>query len=189
MTRKYELKKRAEKQEETRQRIVEATVDLHRTKGPARTTVSDVARRAGVQRHTVYRHFPDERTLLRACSRHFAEQHPAPKISDWEAIDDPAERLRHGLRETYEWYEVTAEMMASVLRDAEVHEITRETVESGRPALIALMRETLSGGLRGKRRLAALELALDFQAWRRLDAAGLSPREAAETMAAAVLAQ
>src|SRR5919108_6216974 len=68
MPRKYELKKRAERQQATRRRIVEAAVELHRTKGPARTTLSDIARVAGVQRPTLYRHFPDERAILAACS-------------------------------------------------------------------------------------------------------------------------
>ena len=58
--RKYELKKRAERQDETRQRIVEATVALHEELGPAQTSISKIAERAGVRRSTVYRHFPDE---------------------------------------------------------------------------------------------------------------------------------
>ncbi len=71
MARKYELKQRAEKMSETRMRIVEATVELHEKLGPARTTISAIADRAGVQRLTVYRHFPDERSLFRACSGHW----------------------------------------------------------------------------------------------------------------------
>jgi AcrR family transcriptional regulator len=67
MARTYTLKRRAEQQAETRQRIVEAAVDLHSV-GPAFTTISMIAERAGVQRHTVYAHFPDERSLYLACS-------------------------------------------------------------------------------------------------------------------------
>jgi AcrR family transcriptional regulator len=189
MARKYELKRRAEKQEETRQRIVEATIALHRTKGPARTTFTDVARRAGVQRHTVYRHFPDERALMRACSGHYTAENPPPDPSAWASIADPAERLRRGLQGVYEWFEATADMMTCVLRDAEVDPVTRETVQFRRAELAARIRAALARGLRGKRRLAALDLALDFQAWRRLAASGLGPEEAAETMTTAVLAQ
>jgi AcrR family transcriptional regulator len=188
MARKYELKRRAEKQAETRWRIVEAAVALHGTKGPARTTVSDVAREAGVQRHTVYRHFPDERSLFLACSGLFGELHPAPDPSGWESIRDPEERLRTGLRQLYEYYESTADMLARVLRDAEVDPLTREIFEL-RSAGMARMRKMLARGLHGNRSLAALDLALDFYAWRRLAAATLGPKEAAETMTAAVLAQ
>ncbi len=78
MTRKYELKRRAERKAETRRRIVEATVALHTSDGPARTTISAIADRAGVERHTVYAHFPDERALFDACSAHWASLHPFP---------------------------------------------------------------------------------------------------------------
>ena len=66
--RRYTLKRRAELQAETRQRIVDAAVALHSSVGPAATTISAIAEHAGVERLTVYRHFPDELTLLRACS-------------------------------------------------------------------------------------------------------------------------
>ena len=78
MARKYELKRRAERQEETRRRIVEAAIELHRTKGPARTTLTDIARLAGVQRNTLYRHFPDERAIGLACSGLYMELNPPP---------------------------------------------------------------------------------------------------------------
>ena len=94
MTRKYELKQRALSQAETRQRIVDATVDLHRELGPLRTTISAIAERAGVQRLTVYRHFPDDRALFGACSSQWRAAHPMPDPSAWAAVEDPAERLQ-----------------------------------------------------------------------------------------------
>src|ERR1041384_6326386 len=115
MARKYELKRRAEQQEQTRRRIVEAAIELHRTKGPARTTLSDVARLAGVQRHTLYRHFPDERALGLACSGLHFETNPPPDPEPWRVIDDPAERLRRGLAETYDWYAGSEDMFSCVL--------------------------------------------------------------------------
>src|SRR5438270_10289088 len=128
MPRKYELKRRAERQEETRRRIVEATIELHRTKGPARTTLSDVARRAGVQRHTLYSHFSDARALQMACSGHFTELNPLPDPAQWQALQGEA-RLRRGLLELYEYFARTEDMMAAVFRDAEVHSLTREIME------------------------------------------------------------
>src|ERR671913_1840413 len=99
--RKYEMKKRAERQRETRRRIVEATVELHRTRGPANTTISEIARRAGVNRLTVYNHFPDLTDLLKACSRSWTDRHPAPDPSTWARISDPQVRLRTALTELY----------------------------------------------------------------------------------------
>ena len=101
MTRRYELKRGAEQQEATRRSIVEATMGLHESVGPARTTVSAVAERAGVQRLTVYRHFPDERALLAACSGHWVATNPAPDPGPWRKIRDPQERLRRALGEIY----------------------------------------------------------------------------------------
>jgi AcrR family transcriptional regulator len=188
MTRKYELKKRAERQQETRQRIVEAAVRLHRTKGPARTTVSDVARAAGVQRHTFYRHFPEERDLLLACSGHFAEQEPPPEPAAWSGTTDPGERLRAGLSALYSWYERVEDMFTSVLRDAEVHPPTREVFELRSAESMRHVRAALAAGLgTGTRVQAALDLALDFHAWRRLRQSGLDAGQAAELMAEFVL--
>src|SRR5947208_13533789 len=91
--RKYQLKARAERQEETRRRIVEATVALHEEVGPAKTTVAEIARRAGVQRLTVYNHFPDERELYAACSSHYLADHPPPPLDDLFELEDPRKRV------------------------------------------------------------------------------------------------
>jgi AcrR family transcriptional regulator len=187
MTRKYELKRRAERQEETRRRIVEAAIELHRTKGPARTTLSDIARLAGVQRHTLYRHFPDERAIGHACSGLYFETHLPPDPAAWHAIADPAGRLRTGLCALYEWYEQVGDMFACVLRDAEVHPLTWELFELRGKEPMAAIRAPLAGVLpRRKAARATLDLALDFRCWQRLRAAGLSNREAAETMVRAI---
>ena len=104
MPRKYELKERAERQAETRRRIVDAVVALHRQIGPARTTISAIAERAGVERLTVYRHFADESSLFAACSAHFATEVPPPDPALWSAIRQPRERLRAALLAFYAYY-------------------------------------------------------------------------------------
>src|SRR5438874_10175056 len=115
--RKYELKARAERQEETRRRIVEATVALHEEVGPAKTTVAEIARRAGVQRLTVYNHFPDERELYAACSSRYLADHPPPQLEDVFELDDPKRRVAMALERVYTRYEETQDMMAKILRD------------------------------------------------------------------------
>ncbi len=186
MARKYELKRRAEQQAETRRRIVEAAVELHRTRGPARTSLSDVARLAGVQRHTLYRHFPNERALFLACSGRFAELNPQPDPEAWQDVADPEQRLRVGLTQLYEYYERTADMLASVLRDAGVHAPTREIVELRHGGTVRRTRTVLGDGIVGRRRLALLDLALEFHTWQRLATSGLSREEAVEAMVCAV---
>src|ERR1700704_6137942 len=118
MARTYELKQRAENVTATRRRIVDATVELHDSVGPARTTISAIAERAGVQRLTVYRHFPDERTLFEACSSHWSAQNPLPDPSTWAAAaDEPEERLRIALTEIYRFFGRTEGMTGNLLRD------------------------------------------------------------------------
>src|ERR687894_2350774 len=94
MPRKYEMKRRAERAQETRRRIAEAAMELHRTVGPARTTVSAIAEKAGVQRHTYYAHFPELKDLYRACTAHHMERYPLPDPSSWSDVADAEERLR-----------------------------------------------------------------------------------------------
>ena len=116
-TRKYQQKRRAEQQGETRQRIVEAMVALHREVGPARTTVSAIAERAGVERLTVYRHFPDETAMFEACTAHYATEVPGPRSAAWAGIEDPAERLRAALLAFYDYYGRAEEMLVHAVRD------------------------------------------------------------------------
>ncbi len=191
--RRYDMKKRAEQQRETRRRIVEATVELHRTRGPAHTTVKEIAQRAGVNRLTVYNNFPDIADLLRACSRRWTEQNPAPDPTPWEEICDPEARLRTALTELYGYYASTEPMRANVLRDAETMPELAALLEGTVVPYLEAVRELLAEGweVRGegrrRRLLATLKLAIDFQTWRSLEReSGLSREEAVELMVDAV---
>ena len=119
-TRKYEQRKRAESVAQTRRRITEAAVELHGTVGPGRTTMSAVAKRAGVQRQTLYRHFPNEEALFGACSAMFWDHAPPPDARAWRSIADPRERLSVALDETYRYYERAEAMLAGIARDREL---------------------------------------------------------------------
>ena len=184
--RKYELKRRAERLEQTRLRITEATVALHRTVGPAATQITEIARRAGVQRVTVYNHFPDEASLFAACSAHWRALHPAPDPAAWLAIEGAAERLRLGLRELYAWYRETEPMTANILRDAETVPAMRPIVEQGLGGYLESVRRILTEPIRvrGRRRervATAARAATDFHLWRVL--APLGDADAAELAA------
>jgi AcrR family transcriptional regulator len=118
MARKYKLQRRAERQEETRRRIVQAAVELHTTVGPAHTTDLAIAERAGVTRRTFYRHFTDEVSLFRACSSHGLKQWPPPNPDRWRGTVDPEERLGVALRELYYYYRVAGAGLMVMARDA-----------------------------------------------------------------------
>jgi AcrR family transcriptional regulator len=189
--RRYELKARAERQRQTRERIVAATMELHREVGPAATTVAEIARRAGVQRLTVYNHFPDDAELFQACQAHWLQLHPVPDLGEALALEDPRERVRDVLRGQYAWYRETEPMAEKVQRD-----------RGGVPALDGLMRRTadrraaeladaLAAGFGGEQQLlrarrALVRLALEFWTWRRLADEGFDDGAAADLMTRAV---
>ena len=188
-TRPYRKRRRAEQEAETRQRITEAAMRLHGTVGPAHTTISDVAAEAGVQRGTVYRHFPDAESLFLACSAHWASLNPPPDPSAWARIADPDDRLRNALAEMYRWYEWAEPMLVNVTRDAEaVPALLREGTQQRREAAVAaLLHGRRSRGRARARDAAAIAHALDFATWRSLVRQhGLEPDEVVELMAALV---
>lgn len=186
--RKYELRARAEGQAETRRRIAAVTTQLHDEVGPARTTVAEIARRAGVQRLTVYKNFPDESELFAACQRHFLTENPPPDPTSALAIDDPGERLETVLRRLYRWYRRTERISANVRRDRELvpalDALLAETTDAKAAELAVALTAGFVAGRRPPRALrAAVALALDFSTWRRLAREGLGDRAAARLMA------
>ena len=172
MPRKYEMKRRAERVQETRRRIAEAAMELHRTVGPARTTVSAIAEKAGVQRHTYYAHFPELKDLYRACSAHHMERNPLPDPSRWAEISGPEERLTRALSEVYAYFGDSEALLTNVLRDTPLDPVLQENnIFFFR--LWEAMRDTIAdafeaSGARREALLAAIALALDFQTWRTL---------------------
>jgi len=187
MARKYEMKRRAQRMQQTRQRITEATVELHQSVGPARTTVSAIAQKAGVQRHTYYAHFPETKDLYQACTAHYLERNPLPDSSRWEEISDPEERLRGALSEVYAYYQGNEAMLTNVLRDTPFDPVLQEN-----NVLLfrhwEAMRDTIAdayeaSGERHEELLGAIALALELQTWRTLvGQQGLEDDRAVELM-------
>lgn len=185
--RRYEKRKRAEHEARTRLRITEAAVKLHGTVGPARTTMSAVAEEAGVQRATLYRHFPSEEALFQACSSHWSAQHPPPDPTHWAEIADPDARLRSALDEVYRYYEGGEEMLEKTTRDAALVPAMQAPMDAYH-AYLGAVRDLLASGRpeRGaarRRARAAIGHALRFETWQSLVRdQGLSRREAVEMM-------
>jgi AcrR family transcriptional regulator len=166
--RPYQLRQRADRQLETRQRIIEATIELHQTVGPAATTITQISERAGVGRVTVYRHFPEPLALDRACSGLYFERNPAPDPGSWRPIADPLERLRAGLAETYAYHARTEQMIARALADARDHPVMAPYHAHWARAVRVLLEPWPVRGRRRKQLRAALALAVSFDSWRTL---------------------
>jgi AcrR family transcriptional regulator len=191
--RSYRKKRRAELEAQTRRRITESTVELHGTLGPARTSISAVAERAGVRRSTVYRHFPDEAALFAACTAHWTALNPPPDLAGWAAIEDPEQRLGSALEELYSYYRGIERMMENLHRDEATMPLVKRLF-GGFREYISAAHETLMGGrrTRGRRRQrvrAAIGHALAFTTWRSLTREqGLDDPQAADLMCRLVAA-
>ena len=160
--------------------------------GPAKTSIAEIARRAGVQRLTVYNHFPDESELFGACQARWMRMHPFPDLAVALSQDDPAERVRAVLIGHYRWYRQTAPMTEWIQRDrgavTSLDDLMRRTAD----ARLAQLADNLAAGLPegrspSSRHRAILRLALDFWTWRRLDSEGLDDDAAAALMTEATM--
>jgi AcrR family transcriptional regulator len=183
--RTYRMGRRRERLDATRQRIAEAAFELHGTVGPAQTSISAVAERAGVQRHTVYHHFPDLTSLVRACTEHGIRVTGIPEAASWHAVDDPTARMRHALGELYEYFRANARLLGNIVRDMPfLGEI------GGSEAFVDRMTELFSAvavgwpgdDARQRLRMVAIGHAMSFETWRSLTDKGLSDAEAGDLM-------
>ncbi len=187
MTRQYELKKRAETQADTRRRIVDATLELHATVGPMATTVAAIADRAGVSRLTVYRHFPDEVELLRACTSHYTLAHPPPDPTPWLALDDARRRFELALRDLYAYYAANEPMLGNGMDSYGVMPALQKALDPWFEGL-RQVQQLLSTGWGvdagpGSLLSAAIGHAIAFPTWRGLrHAQGLTNAEAIRLM-------
>ena len=188
-SRTYELKRRAERQQETRRRIVEAAVELHTTLGPSRATVAAIAERAGVTRPTVYAHFPDARSLFEACSGHVRATVPPPDPTAWRSVPDPRARLETALSDLYRYYERLEPLLENVQRDAagmplvaEMNAYRVRYLEESRDLLLEAWPTRGSARARLRR---AIGHALEFRTWQSLvRGQGCAPDEAVQLMVA-----
>jgi AcrR family transcriptional regulator len=189
--RTYRKRRRAEQERRTRERITKAAVRLHGTLGPVRTTISGVAKEAGVQRATVYRHFPDEVSLFAACSAHYWATNPMPDPGTWSSISDPEARLRHALGVMYAFYRRTEGMLEKTSRDAPLVDAMATPVAQFRGYLDAATGAIIAGrperGKARRRVQAAVGHAVSFPTWQSLvRQQGLDDAEAVAVMAALV---
>ena len=180
------MKRRAELVEQTRLRITEAAVDLHGTIGPAKTTITAIAGRAGVDRLTVYRHFPTEDALLDSCSAHWRNAHPLPDPAGWATVAAPEARLQQALAELYAWYRENHAMMENVLRDAPdvapLADRPKRWADYHRAVVDTLVPGWGARGHRARLLRAALAHAVALGTWRSLTSAGLDDDAAADMM-------
>ena len=190
--RPYSMRKRRESQDETRRRIVEATMQLHEEVGPRATNISAIAERAGVQRLTVYRHFPDEAAVFRACTSHWLSLNPAPDPALWRQVEDASGRAREALRLFYDYFRRTHRMWAVAHRDVAAVPALQEPMYQFQSYLRSVGDELFRHfkSRRNRRLLAAtIHHVLSFQTWASLETERLSDDDKVATALAWIAAQ
>jgi len=179
--RKYTLGARSETAAETRQRVVQATYELHRTRGIAATSFRDIAERADVAIGTVYHHFPEYDDVIRACGAHTMVVSRPPTAAIFDGIRSPRERLRVLVRELFRFYDRIPEyerIHAERERFAFVSEAFQHIESARRTLIAAAVRPRRIGKRVGAAAFAMLEPAVH----RALVASGLSTDHAAEVI-------
>lgn len=185
--RSYTLKKRAESRDATRDRIVAATMALHEELGPKNTTISAVAERAGVQRLTVYRHFPDETALFRACTSQWLVDNPPPDPGQWQSVAG-TERVRTALVALYGYYRRTRRMWTAAHRDKAEVRALRQPMKKFHDYLAAIAADLAGGvGATAPRRdeiALTLHHAVQFETWHSLSSRGAGDESIADLVVA-----
>lgn len=180
MTRAYRKAKRAEAQEETREKIVRATMALHSERGVATTSYSDVAERAGVGAATVYRHFPTMGLLVEACGSHIWQAIEPPRPEDAPALfaglTTRTERLERLVQELDAFYARAAAPLWSAVRDHDRVPQLADFLKDLRTGVTALLARALEedSNARAVRIVAAVA---DFCTWRTLADTGIGEVE------------
>jgi AcrR family transcriptional regulator len=179
--RQYKMRQRAEEQERTRQTIVEATAELHGSVGPKNTSISAIAKKAGVQRLTVYRHFPTEEALFHACTSHWLSENPPPAIEAWAGEETASGRTRRALGAIYDYYQQTNAMWRLSYRDLDQVPALRAPMEAFHDYLGEIRDDLLSFWQPKGRKSPALRAtiwhALTFTTWASLAEQGIGKRQ------------
>lgn len=171
--------RRAERVDDTHRRIVEATVRLHTTVGPARTSIAAIADEAGVTRLTVYRHFPTLEDVFTACAAHWIAAHPMPDPSRWVSLPTLGERATVALEDLYGWYRSCDQELFPVQRDLDV---LPAHVRDGQAGALEWRAGAILGDEAAARRVTALARHLvEYWTWRSLVLdAGLTDADGAD---------
>ena len=130
--------------------------------------LSTFAAVAGVQRHTVYAHFPDDQELFAACSAHWRAAHPLPDIRPLLELDSPDRRLRGVLSAIYAWYDGVEGELVVLRRDSGTIPARTEQLGRTTEALRDLGDQLARGRPRRRTVRAAIGHAIEFETWRSL---------------------
>lgn len=169
--RRYSMDKRKEAIEQTRRRILDATMSYHFENGIYPTSFEELAGRAEVSVATIYRHFPDLDTLVGACGADFFAlvDWPAPGSIDYGRATDPQARLRILVERLCRSYKKGEPGFRNMHGEAHLVRTLAEVKVQSNAAIKDLVREAIGDGPR----VAAVAAVVDFPVWASLKNHGM----------------
>ena len=183
--RKYDMDKRKAAVEETRQRILEATLALHSEKGIFGTSWQDIAKRADVSVGTVYKHFPSLEELVPACGELVYAITRPPSLEDAPQIFAGAnsleERLERLVSELFDFYERGASYIETDFQERQLPAV-REWEAYMRATIAGLVREALIPAGPDERTVQAVSALLDFYTFKSFLDREIPKEQAAKTI-------
>ena len=186
MARKYSMDRRSATVDETRRRIVEATMALHDEQGILATSMQDIAARADVALGTVYRHFPTIEDLVPACGGRNFELNPPPNRAVFAGLPTRAERARALIAAYYAHYALHPRMFEIGMAEAEKLPALAAFMDDGKAHLLRLVTEAIAPTPSGADAFKLAVALCSFSSWQALTQAGFSS-DAAAALASAIL--
>jgi AcrR family transcriptional regulator len=175
------MTKRAEATEETRRRIVEATVSLHTTKGFEATSWQDISERAEVAVGTVYYHFPTFDELIPACSALGVQLSAPPTTAIFRGLRSRKARLEKLVPEVFAYFERARGGIHNVFREKDQIPALEKVVAEHRARMRELIQAAL-GPSSTKDHADLVEALLDFRVWESLTDRGIGKEDSVQVM-------
>ena len=183
--RKYTMGKRRAAVEETRRRILEATLELHSEKGIFGTSWQDIANRADVSVGTVYKHFPSLDVLVPACGELMYAISRPPSLEDAPEIfggaDSLEERLERLISELFDFYERGAPYIETDFQERRLPAV-REWEAHMRATIAGLVGEALIHAEPDESTVQAVSALLDFSTFKSFMDRDIQKQQAAKTI-------
>ncbi len=189
--RKYSMdNKRKAAVEETRRRILEATLALHSEKGIFGTSWQDIARRADVSVGTVYKHFPSLDELVPACGELMYAITRPPSLEDAPRIFAGAqsleERLGRLISELFDFYKRGAPYIETDFQERRLPAVV-EWEAYMRATIAGLVREAFLPAGPDEGTVQAASALLDFSTFKSFLDRDIQKERAAKTINEVIL--
>jgi AcrR family transcriptional regulator len=183
--RRYRMTARRTAAEDTKRRILEATLDLHTEKGIFGTSWQDIAARADVAIGTVYKHFPSLDALVPACGELLMERTRPPSPEDGPRIVGDAvglePRLQRVAAELFAFYERAGASLKIDARERALPAV-REWETYLRATIAALVELAVAPANPTDAAIRLVGALFDPATYGAMRARGIKPRDAASSV-------